>query len=434
LGTSVSAVILLLGLFFVLIAMGVHIGIAVIASSFVTTAVFVGVPLETMALTLVKGMNVYSLMAVPFFILAGEVMMRGGITDRLVVLSKALVGWVRGSLAQVNVVASLFFGSISGSSAADTASVGAMMVPAMEKDGYDTDFSTAVTMASSIEGMLIPPSHNMILFAMAAGNVSIARLFMGGIVPGFVLAGVLGIYIYVVSIIRNYPKGEKFNLKIALKALLDALPGLGTVLIVVFGVVGGVFTATEAAAIAVVYSLIVGVFVYKEIKIKDIPSVFGASLRTISIILLLTGASACFSWLMAYLNIPAMISTAMLSLTTNRIILLLMINLFLLASGMVMDMAALILIVTPILLPVATTLGMDPVQFGVIMILNLGIGLITPPVGNTLFIGSAISKRTVGQLAKGMVPFYVIMGIALLLVTFIPEISLALPNLLLPVN
>lgn len=434
LGTSVSAVVVLLGLFFILIAIGVHIGIAVIASSFVTTALFVGVPLETMTLNLVKGMNVYSLMAVPFFIVAGEVMMRGGITERLVSLSKALVGWIRGSLAQVNIVASLFFGSISGSSAADTASVGAMMIPAMENDGYDTDFSTCVTMASSIEGMLIPPSHNMILFAMAAGNVSVARLFMGGILPGFVLAGVLGVYCYIVSVKRNYPKGDKFNPSLAWKEFVKALPGLGTVMIVVVGVVGGVFTATEAAAIAVVYSLIIGVFVYKEIKIKEIPGIIGDALRTISIILLLTGASACFSWLMAYLNIPAMVSRGMLSITTNKILLLLMINVFLLLCGMVMDMAALILIVTPILLPVVITLGMDPVQFGAMMILNLGLGLITPPVGNTLFIGSAISKRSVGQLSKAMIPFYIMMGIALLLVTFIPQISLFLPNLLLPIS
>ena len=430
---NVSAVILLLGLFFVLIAIGVHVGIAVIGASFVTT-LYLGIPLPTMALMLVKGMNVYSLMAVPFFIVAGEIMMRGGITDRLVKLSQALVGWARGSLAQVNIVASVFFGSISGSSAADTASVGAMMIPAMEKDGYDKDFATAVTMASSVEGMLIPPSHNMVLFAMAAGNVSIARLFMGGIIPGLVLAASLGVYCYIMARAKKFPKGDRFNLKVSSKALIKALPGLGTVLIVVIGVIGGIFTATEAAAIAVVYSLIVGIFVYKEIKIREIPAIIGSALRTIAIILILTGASACFSWLIAYLNIPALVANAILSITSNKIIILLMINIMLLLCGMVMDMAALILITTPILLPVVVGLGMDPVQFGAMMILNLGIGLITPPVGNTLYIGSAISGRTIGQLSKAMIPFYVVMAVALLLITFVPQISLFLPNLLLPVK
>lgn len=426
---SASAILLLLGVFFGLIFMGVHIGYAILGSSFVT-ALYLGVNLQTMAMQIIKGLNVYSLMAVPFFILAGEVMMRGGITDRLVGLSKALVGWVRGSLAQVNIVASIFFGSISGSSAADTASVGAMLIPLMEEDGYDTDFATDVTMASSVEGMLIPPSHNMVIFALAAGSVSIARLFMAGIVPGLLLALVLGIYCYIVSVKRNYPKGDKFNLKVALRALFKALPGLGTVLIVVVGVLGGIFTATEAAAFAVVYALIIGLFVYKEIKFSEIGDIFKNALKTISIIMMLIGASSCFSWLVSYLNISSLISDWILGITTNKYIILLLINIFLLLCGMVMDMSAIILIVTPILLPIATDLGMDPANFCAMMILNLGIGLITPPVGNTLFIGSAISKRSIGQLSRSMIPFYCMMGIALLLVTYIPAISLFLPNLM----
>lgn len=428
-----GAIFLLVGLFLFLVALGVHISISVLATTFVT-AFFIGVPLETMAQALVKGINVYSLMAVPFFIIAGEVMMRGGITEKLVELSQSLVGWIRGSLAQVNIVASLFFGSISGSSAADTASVGAMMVPAMEKDGYPRDFSTAVTMASSIEGMLIPPSHNMVLFAMAAGNVSIARLFMGGIAPGFLLAAVLGVYCYIVSVKRNYPKGEKFVPKRALKAFIDALPGLGTVMIVVVGVIGGIFTATEAAAVAVVYSFIIGIFVYKKIKFKDIPEILSFGLKTISIILILTGASACFSWLVAYLHIPQIFAEWMLSITSNKYIIFIMINIMFLICGMFMDMAALILILTPILLPVVTKLGMDPVQFCAVTIIALGIGLITPPVGNTLFIGTAISGRSIGQLTKAMIPFYIMMAIALLIITFVPQVSLFIPNLLMPIK
>ena len=423
-------IFLLLGIFFGLIAIGVHIGIAVLAASLVTCFA-IGVPLQTMALQVFKSLNVYSLMAVPFFIIAGEVMMRGGITERLVTLSKGLVGWLRGSLAQVNIVASVFFGSISGSSAADTASVGAMMIPMMEKDGYSRDYATAVTMASSVEGMLIPPSHNMVIFALAAGNVSIARLFMGGLVPGLLLALVLGIYCFIVALKEKHPKGDKFNLRVAWQALLRALPGLGTILIVVVGVTGGIFTATEAAAFAVVYSLLVGLFVYKEITFKELPGIFRSAIKVISIILLLIGASGCFSWLISYLGVARRLSEWILGITTNKILILLMINVFLLICGMLMDMAALILITTPILLPVAVSVGMDPVHYCAMVILNLGIGVITPPVGNTLFIGSAISGRTIGQLSKAMIPFFVMMLIALALVTYVPAITLTLPNLLL---
>ncbi len=426
---NLDVLLILLGSFFILIFSGFHIGLAVLASSFIT-CLYMGIPLQTMAIQVIKSMNVYSLMAVPFFIIAGEIMMRGGITDRLVNLSKALIGWMKGSLSQANIVASLFFGSISGSSAADTASIGAMMIPVMEKDGYERDFATSVTMASSVESMLIPPSHNMVLFALAAGNVSIARLFMGGVVPGILLALTLSVYCYFIARKRNHPKGDRFRLGVAWKAFTKALPGLSTVLIVVVGVIGGFFTATEAAAFAVIWSLIVGLFIYKEIKFKDIPGIFKSALKTVSIILLLIGASGCFGWLISYIGIADMLASWMLGITSSRILILLMINVFLLVCGMLMDMAALILIVTPILLPVVTHLGMDPVQFCMMLIINLGIGLITPPVGNTLFIGSAISKLSIGRLSRSMVPFYVVMVIALLLVTFVPGISTILPDLL----
>lgn len=423
-----NAVFLLLAVFFFLIIIGVQIGISVLISSFITCA-YLEIPLQTMAMQVIKGLNVYTLMAVPLFILAGEVMTRGGITNRLVELSNALVGWIRGSLAQVNIVASLFFGSISGSSAADTASVGAMMIPLMEKDGYDTDFSTCVTMASSVEGMLIPPSHNMILFALAAGGVSVGRVFMAGVVPGFVLAGVLAIYSYIISVKRNYPKGERFNIKNALSSLFKALPGLCTVLIVVVGVLGGLFTATEAAA-AVVYAFIVGIFFYKEITVRDIPNILATALKTTCMIMFLIGSSSCFSWLVSYLNIASIFTGWLTGITSNPVIILLLINVFLLLCGMVMDMSAIILIVTPILLPITQSIGMDSAHFCALLILNLGIGVITPPVGNTLFIGSAISGRSLGQLSKAMIPFYVMMLIALMVVTFVPAVSTFLPNLL----
>ena len=424
-------IIILLGVFFFLIFCGVPIAFSVLLSSLITTFVM-GIPLLIVFQNLVKGVNIYPLMAVPLFILMGELMTRGGITEKLVVLSQAFVGWIRGSLAMVNIVASLFFGAIQGSASADTASIGAMMVPLMSKEGYDVDFSMCVTMSSSIEGMLIPPSHNFVLYSLAAGSVSIARIFIAGVIPGILLALILMIYCYVVSVKRQYPLGGKFRVIPAIKAFKDAAPGLAAVLIVVGGVVGGVFTATEAAAIAVVYSILIGIFVYRKIKFQDLYGIFATALKTISIILILTGSSASFSWLVAYLQIPSHISRFILGVTENPIIILLFINMFLILCGMVMDMAPLILITTPILLPIVTQIGMDPVQFGVVMILNLGIGLITPPVGGVLFIGSAISKLSVGHLSKSMMPFFLVMLGTLLFVTFVPAFSLFLPNLLLP--
>lgn len=426
--TDPSAVLLLLGVFLLLVSMGVQIAFAVLFAAMVTTF-HIGIPVATVLQNLVKGLNIYSLMAVPFFILAGEIMMQGGITDRLLRLSQALVGGLRGSLAQVNIVACLLFGAISGSSAAGTSAIGGMMIPRMKKDGYDVDFATSVTMASSVECMLIPPSHNMVLFALAAGNVSIARLFLAGIIPGFVLAAVLSIYCYYVSKKRNYPKGEAFHIKLVLECLKESLPGLAAVLIVVVGVIGGIFTATEAAAVSVAYALFVGLFVYKEIKFKDLYGIFTKALKTISIVMILTGSSACFSWLIAYLGVPVYVSKLLLGITENKIVILLMINLFLIFCGMLMDMAALILMTTPIILPIVVGLGIDPLQYCQLMIINLGMGLITPPVGGTLFIGSAISGIGVEKLTRSMVPFYCMMLIALMMVTFIPQLSLFLPNL-----
>jgi len=429
LAVNPNAIFLLLGTFFFLIIVGVQIGISVLISSFITCA-YIGIPLQTMAMQVIKGLNVYTLMAVPLFILAGEVMTRGGITNRLVDLSKALVGWIRGSLAQVNIVACLFFGAISGSSAAATASIGSMMIPMMEKDGFDTDFATCVSMSSSVEAMLIPPSHNMIIFALAAGGVSVGRVFIAGIVPGFILAGVLAVYCYFVSVKRKYPKGEKFNLKLALKCGYKALPGMCTVLIVVVGVLGGLFTATEAAAVAAVYAFIVGIFFYKEIKVRDIPDIVRKALKTTCMIMFLIGASSCFSWLVSYLSIASVFTSWLTSVTSSPVAILMIINIFLIICGMVMDMSAIILIVTPILLPVIQQIGMDPAHFCAMLILNLGIGVITPPVGNTLFIGSALSGRSVIQLSKAMLPFYLMMFVALMVVTYVPAISTFLPNLL----
>ncbi|MGH0052378.1 MAG: TRAP transporter large permease, partial [Sphaerochaetaceae bacterium] len=394
------------------------------------TVLYLGLPAQLIAQNIVKGINSFSLMSVPFFILAGEIMSAGGITKRLVKLSNALVGWIRGGLAMVNIAASMFFGGISGSPTADTSSIGSMLIPMMVEDGYDADFATNVTMASSIQGLLIPPSHNMVIYAMAAGGVSIGSLFLAGAVPGILLGVALMIYSYFVSVKRGYPKGDKFRISVALKATGDAILGLGTVLIVVVGVVAGIFTATESAAIAVVYAFIITFFVYREIPLKEIKNILFRCIKTISIVMILVGVSSAFGWVIAYLRIPAKLSTLIFSISENPVIVLLLINLFLLIVGTMMDMVSAILIVTPILLPIAQAVGLSAVQFGVVMILNLGIGLITPPVGVILFVGSAISGLTIEKLSKSLLPFYMVMLIALLLITFIPAISMTLPNLI----
>lgn len=431
--TDPAAIVILLGTFGTLILIGTPIAFAIGASSVITTA-YMGLPLEMVAQNMVKGVNVFAFLAVPFFIIAGEIMGSGGISTRLIKLSNALVGWIRGGLAMVNIMASMFFGGISGSSSADTSSIGSILIPMMKKDGYDGDFATTVTMASSVQGILIPPSQNMIIFALVAGSVSIGRLFLAGMIPGILLGIALMIYSYFVSVNRNYPKSEGFNLVYAIKCFANAGLGLGTVLIVVAGVVAGIFTATESASIAVIYAFIVTFFIYREIPLSAINGILTRSLKTLSVVMILVSTASAFGWLVAYLRIPVFIAEGLLAVTENRILILLMINILLLLMGMVMDMASLILILGPILLPVVTKVGVDPVHFGVVMILNLGIGLITPPVGSTLFIGSAIAKIRMEDLARAMIPFYIIMVLVLLIITYVPSIVMFMPNWLMPLK
>jgi len=429
--TITIATILLVGTFLLLVLMGTHIAFSISFSTIVTT-LYLGIPLKTIAQNMVSGVNVFVFLAVPFFITAGEIMGTGGISNRLIKLSNALVGWIKGGLAHVNILASMFFGGISGSSTADVSSIGAILIPMMEKDGYDSDFSTCVTIASSIQGILIPPSHNMIIYALVAGSVSIGRCFLAGIVPGVFLGVALMIYSYIISVKRNYPGGVKFSMKEAILAFRDAIWGLGTVLIVVVGVIGGIFTATEAAAIAAVYAFIVTFVIYREIKISAFWGILTRSIKTISIIMILVAAANAFGWLVSYLKIPVLITNAILSITENRIIILLLINVILLILGMIMDMASLILILTPVFMPIVRFIGMDPVHFGIVMILNLGIGLLTPPVGTTLFVGSAISGIPMIKIAKAMIPFYLVMVAVLLLITFIPDLVMYIPNKFMP--
>lgn len=422
------SILILLGSFLLMIFLRFPIAYAVgLASMF--TLLYEGLPLTTIAQQMVKGISSFSLMAVPFFITMGVLMGSGGISERLIALANACVGWMRGGLAMVNVVASYFFGGISGSAAADTASLGSILIPMMVDEGYDADFSTAVTITSSVEGLLVPPSHNMVIYATTAGGISVGSLFLAGYLPGAILAVSLMIMSYIISVKKNYPMGAKFSLMVLFKQMLSSFWALAAVLIVVVGVVGGVFTATESAAIAVIYSLIVSVFIYKGLDWKGVWNSLGECVNTLSIVLILIATSSIFGFMLTRLHVPQLAANAIIGFTNNPIILALLLNVILLILGMIMDMAPIILIATPILLPIATSIGIDPIQFGIIMVLNCGIGLLTPPVGAVLFIGSAVSKQPMEKIVKATLPFFLMMIVTLLVITFVPAASLWLPSL-----
>ncbi len=427
--TQTLATIVLLGSFFLMILLRFPIAYAVGLSS-VFCLVSMGSTLSDVCRLMVKGISSFSLMAVPFFITMGVLMGTGGISDKLIALANACVGWMRGGLAMVNIVASYFFGGISGSASADTASLGSILIPMMVDQGYDADFSTAVTITSSCEGLLVPPSHNMVIYATTAGGISVGALFLAGYVPGALLAFSLMIGSYIISVRRNYPKGEKFSIRNFFKQLAKSIWALAAVVIVVIGVVAGVFTATESAAIAVIYSLFVSVFVYKGLDWKGVWRELGSCVDTLSIVLILISTSAVFGNCLTMLHVPDIAANAIVGLTDNRIVLILLLNLILLVLGCIMDMAPIILIATPILLPIATGYcGLDPVQFGIMVVLNCGIGLLTPPVGAVLFIGSAVGKTPLEKVVKATLPFYLCMIITLLLISFVPQISLFMPEL-----
>ena len=425
---NTAAIVILLGSFFVMIFLRFPIAYAVGLSS-VFCMSFLGLNLNDVCRLMVKGISSFSLMAVPFFITMGVLMGTGGISEKLIALANACVGWMRGGLAQVNIVASYFFGGISGSASADTASLGSILIPMMVNEGYDADFSTAVTITSSCEGLLVPPSHNMVIYATTAGGISVGSLFLAGYLPGALLALTLMIGSYVISVKRHYPKGERFSITRLIKQLGKSIWALAAVVIVVIGVVAGVFTATESAAIAVIYSLIVSVFIYKGLTWKGVWKALDECVGTLSIVLILIATSAVFGNCLTILHVPDLAAEAITSLTSNKIVLILLLNLILLILGCIMDMAPIILIATPILLPIATGVcGLDPIQFGIMVVLNCGIGLLTPPVGAVLFIGSAVGKTPMEKVVKATLPFYGCMLIALLLISFVPQISLILPQ------
>lgn len=420
--------LILLGSFLIMILLRFPIAYAVGIST-VLCLISMGQSVVSLPQLMVRGEWSFSLMAVPFFITMGVLMGTGGISEKLIALANSLVGWMRGGLAMVNIVASYFFGGISGSASADTASLGSIMIPMMTDEGYDPDFSTAVTITSSCEGLLVPPSHNMVIFATTAGGISVGALFMAGYLPGAILAIALMVGSYILSVKHNYPKGEPFSIKTFFRQLIKSIWALLAVIIVVVGVVGGVFTATESAAIAVIYSLIVSVFVYKGLTWKGVWKNLEKCIETLAIVLILIAMSSAFGACLTLLHVPAKAASLITGISDNPIVVTLLLNLILLILGMIMDMSPIILIATPILLPVAQSVGIHPIQFGIMMILNCGIGLLTPPVGAVLFIGSAVAKRPMEKVVRATLPFYICMIVALLLISFIPAISLWLPTI-----
>ncbi|NLD02853.1 MAG: TRAP transporter large permease [Clostridiales bacterium] len=426
--TESLAVLVLLGSMFVFILLRLPIAFAVGLST-VLCLLVQGQALVTLPQQMVKGMWSFSLMAVPFFITMGVLMGSGGIGKKLIKLADSLVGWMRGGMSMVNVVDSYFFGGISGSAAADTASLGSIIIPMMVDQGYDVDFATAITITSSVEGLLVPPSHNMVIYAMAAGGVSVGSLFLAGYIPGAILAISLMVGSYIISVRRNYPRGSAFSIKNVFHQLRASFWAMAAILIVVAGVVGGLFTATESAAIAVIYSLFVSLYIYKGINWMGVWKALDECVQTLSIVLILIAISTAFGYCLTTLHVPDLAAKALTSLSDNPIIIALLINLLLLVLGSIMDMAPIILIATPILLPIAQSIGIHPVQFGIMLVLNCGIGLLTPPVGTVLFIGSAIAKRPMEKIVRATMPFYLCMIVALMLITFIPAISMWLPNL-----
>ncbi|MBP2168280.1 tripartite ATP-independent transporter DctM subunit [Erwinia toletana] len=413
----------------VLLAVGMPVAYAVGLSALVG-AWWIDLPLEALMIQMTSGVNKFSLLAIPFFILAGAIMAEGGIARRLVNFAYVFVGFIRGGLSLVNIVASTFFGAISGSSVADTASIGSVMIPQMEEKGYPRDYAAAVTASGSVQAILIPPSHNAVIYSLAAGGtVSIAALFVAGVLPGLLLGITLMVMCIAFAHRRNYPKGERIPFKQALKILLDALWGLMTVVIILGGILSGVFTATESAAIACLWSFFVTMFIYRDYKWHELPKLMCRTVKTVTIVMVLIGFAAAFGAVMTWMQLPDRITDFFTSISDNKYVILMCINIMLLLIGTLMDMAPIILILTPVLLPVTNALGIDPVHFGMIMMVNLGIGLITPPVGSVLFVASAVSKQKIEQVVSAMLPFYGALLFILLLITYVPAISLWLPRL-----
>ena len=424
-------VLILIGAFTVLCALGVPVAYA-LGLAAILGAIWIDIPLEAVMLKVSDGTDDFALLAIPFFILAGAIMAEGGMAARLVDLARIFVGFIRGGLALVNILASTFFGCISGSSVADTASIGSVMIPQMIRNGYPRLFAVNVTIAGSLQPLLIPPSHNAVIYSLAAGgSISIAHLFIAGVIPGVLLGLSLMILCLIIARRENFPRGEPIPFRRAVRIVVDAFWGMLTVIIILGGILSGIFTPTESAAVASLYAFFVTMFIYRDYRWRDLPQLLGRVVRTVGMVMIMIGFSVAFGYMMALMRVPAKASEVFLSIADDKYTLLLLINVLLLFLGTFMDLAPMLLICTPIFLPIVTKFGIDPVHFGIVMILNLGIGLLTPPVGPTLAVGCAIGKVTMEAVSRSIMVFYVPMLIVLLLVTYLPELSLWLPRLLL---
>jgi tripartite ATP-independent transporter DctM subunit len=422
--------IFLLVSFLVFMFMGMPVAYAMGLAT-LCTALWIDMPLEAVMLQISNGMATFALLTIPFFVLAGAIMSEGGVARRLVNLAKCFVGFIRGGLALVNVLASTLFGCLSGSSVADTASIGSVMIPEMVKNGYSKVFATNVTICGSVQAILVPPSHNSIIYSVATGGtVSIAALFMAGVFPGLLFGACIIVLVLITARKRNFPASEKVPLKEALKIALDSVWGLLTIVIILGGILSGAFTAVESGAVACVYALFCTMVIYREYTWRDFPKLVHRVTKTVAMVMMVIGFAACFGYLMAIMQLPAKATEFFLTITNNKYVMLMLVNILLLLLGTFMDMAPMILICTPIMLPVMKAMGVDPVHFGMIMLLNLGIGLITPPVGPTLFVGCAIGKVTMEEVSRELWPFYGAMCAALLIVTYFPGLSLWLPHVL----
>lgn len=418
---------ILFGVFTLLMLIGTPIAFCLGIASFFTV-LYLGLPPIVVFQQMNSGMNVFAMMAIPFFIFAGDLMVRGGIAHRLIRFAAGLVGHLRGGLGQVNIVASTLFGGISGSAVADASAVGGLMIPQMAKRGYDRDYAVNVTVNAAIIALMIPPSHNMILYSIAAGgNVSVADLFTAGIIPGFLLAAALMVTAYIVARRKGYPSEPFPGFSKLMYYLLASFPGILLIGIIFGGVRSGIFTATESSCIAVLYAFLVAMLVYRELNWSGFVEAVMGAVRTTAMVLLVIGTAAAFGWLMAFLQVQTLMIAAISAISDNPIIVLLVINVILLLLGTFMDMAPMIIICTPIFLPLVKAFGIDPVHFGVILILNAGIGLNTPPVGSVLFVGCAMGKITIGEAMKTIWPFFGASVAVLMIVTYVPAVSLWLP-------
>lgn len=421
--------ILLLGLLALLLILGVPVAFALGLSSLVTF-VFMDIAPVVAFQRIATGVNVFALMAIPFFVFAGDLMQQAGIAERLVRVADAAMGRMRGGLGVVDVGASMMFGGVSGSAVASVSALGSTLIPMMKSKGYDADYAVNVTSTSAILGILIPPSHNMIIYAAAAGvSVSVADLFLAGVVPGIVTGVLLAAAAWFIAVRRGYPKGEFPGWPAFARAFAAALPGLLTAVIIFGGVLGGVFTPTESSAVAVIYTLVIALIVYRTLGFRGFVTAAQNAVKTTAMVMLIIGSAAAFGWLLALLEAPEQLAALLQTLTDNPILILLLINLILLVLGTFMDMAPLIVITSPIFLPVAMATGMDPVQFGIMLMLNLGIGLVTPPVGSVLFVGCAVGKIRVEEAVRTIWPFYLALFAALMAITFVPALTLTLPGL-----